>query len=191
MEAMWMLCLPTINKADELILNNRIGAIKNININHFKNQNTDKGILDDFGVYAIHFALHYMNSFPKKIHADVKRNQLGVDKEWYIKLEDKFVITINLSNIKHGNSLATIYGTNGKIEFTSPFNRTNNLNLYDLSNKLVKSYNYKYSNQGFEFQIKEVENSLKFNYEQSSVIPHKCSLDAAKLVQFLKINYLN
>lgn len=197
MEAMWMKCLPTFTKAKEWIQKGNIGTIELINVNFYKkeviNINTNnsektkpKGVLQDYGVYAIAFLTSFFETVPQSIHYHKRNSQFMVDTDWNIVLQEATTKAfINLSNNFLSESKAIILGDNGSIEWSSQFNRTNTVTLYDTFGKKVETISFKYQYQGFEYQVDEVTKAIKNKSLESSIVPHKDTFNTLSIVDKL------
>lgn len=197
MEAMWMKCLPTFTKAKEWIQNGSIGTLEFIKVNFYKkevvNVNTNysektipKGVLQDYGVYAIAFLTSFFESIPEILQYHKRISHFKVDTDWNIVLqENSKKAFVNLSNNFLSESKAIIVGDSGSIEWSSPFNRTNMVTLYDTFGKKIKKVSFKYQYQGFEYQVDEVVKTIKNKSLESSIVPHKDTFNTLSIVDKL------
>lgn len=190
MEGMWMRCLPTFSFADEWIAHGRIGNVIGIRANLFKMESAKsedliKSVMGDYGEYAIAFALKYMNN-PRIENFTRLNNSVGVDADWQIALADKQSIgIINMSSRFRSASNASVIGKKGVIEWETQFNRSNKITLYDNNGKIVESKQFKYINDGFEYELEEVNRCLIEGRDESILVPLDVSLSAVELIEKL------
>ena len=188
MEGMWMKCLPTYGKAKELVADGRIGEINLIKCDFYKKNIISKkhstGVITDFGTYALSFPLGFEKSSVKNCVAFSQNNE-GVDLDWQINFsfDSGVVAFLNLSSRFFGKSGACIFGNSGYIEFDSQFNRTNTIRLYDKTNRVIEIFKYKYTNDGFEYEINEVFTSLKQGFLESQKCPLSESLETIRILE--------
>lgn len=195
MEGMWMKCLPTYQKAIEWIRDGRIGAVELIKVDFYKNEiinteyaifdkNNGGGVLNDYGVYAISFPLGFMSG-DVMVQGDSRESQYGIDTDWSIIMKSKNMKAfINISSNFRGTSRSSIIGSEGRIEWESQFNRTNKLVLFDAKGIESDSIEFKYENDGFEYEVNEVQECIKTKKNESS----KVTLESTKNTLLIKDN---
>jgi len=157
LEAMWMDYLPTFSKAQEWIDSKKIGKIKELEVNFHKNIETQKGILFDYGVYALYFLIKFIGGYPDSFAGDCDYDSNGNDINWAVHATKKDInCEIKISSNTDALSKAIIYGEFGKIEWDTPFNRTNKVTLSHENKKRAHSEKFKYKFEGFEYQLEEL-----------------------------------
>jgi predicted dehydrogenase len=203
MEGMWMKCLPTFRQAHKWINEGQIGKIELVKADFYKKElikpelsifdvNEGGGVLTDYGVYAISFMTTFLKGVPESMQFSERVSSFGIDSDWQISAQkEKKRAFINISSNFSSQSKAAIIGEKGFIEWSSQFNRTNKITLFDSYGNQIKEFIYKYKYQGFEYEVEEVTRCLKSEKKESALVPLKESLDTLTVIDQLKINQLN
>lgn len=187
-EGMWTNCLPTMQQAEAWIDEGRIGKVQWIRaeLNKFNVQNLEKpqegkGVLMDYGVYALGFACRFLGGYPDAVKGEVRRNADGEDADWSIaaRKQDRTAV-INLSSNFHTGSGALVVGETGMIEWSSPFNRTNEIVLTSFQSSTSVRMKYRYAHMGFEFQLEEVTRTLRNGLMESAILSHRITSDTLR-----------
>jgi predicted dehydrogenase len=190
-EGMWMRCLPTFRRADEWIAQNKIGTVQWIKADLSKFQlphgppvQQADGALMDYGTYPLYFACHFLGGSPEWLQGHVRRNANGDDADWSIVAgRSGKTAVINISSNWHGANRAAVIGDRGVIEWGEPFNRTGEISLYNYQSGRQESQNFRYRNQGFEYQLAEVTRSLRMRASESAILSHKATLDTLRFAE--------
>ena len=96
------------------------------------------------------------------VQGDSRESQYGIDTDWSIIMKSKNMKAfINISSNFRGTSRSSIIGSEGRIEWESQFNRTNKLVLFDAKGIESDSIEFKYENDGFEYEVNEVQECIK------------------------------
>ncbi|MFH2117483.1 MAG: Gfo/Idh/MocA family oxidoreductase [Bacillota bacterium] len=197
MEGMWLKTLPTFRKAIELIENKTIGDIKYLRIDLSKfdclgliKNEENLGVIYDYGIYPIAFAFGILKTQLYINQCYTYSSLSKEDLDWLISLKTNSTwVTINISSIFSGSKNAYVYGTKGFIVFPSQFNRTNQIVLYDAYGNLQSIYKYNYENDGFIYEIEEVNRCLKSGLIGSPIVSINESLQVSMLMEeLMKIN---
>lgn len=179
MEAMWTKFLPAQNKAVEWINQGKIGKIKYIKADFCINASYNPqgrlfskelggGAMLDLGVYAISFVCDFLGYEPEKIMTAANIGETGVDFDSTILLRfADAAASLNIGFSTSADNGAAIIGETGKIIFDSCFMNTKNIRLFDKYGKLSEEYKAEYEGWGYEFEIEEVQNSLRDNLKES------------------------
>lgn len=182
MEGMWMKCLPTYQKALEWINKGKIGKVELIKVDFYKQEivntkytifdkNNGGGVLNDYGIYAISFPLAFIKG-NVEIQGENRISKYGIDSDWQIIMKSNDIKAfINISSNFKGNSGASVIGTEGSIVWESQFNRTNKLMLFNAEGIKIDSFVVKYQNEGFEYEVSEVQKCIKNRYRESKKVP--------------------
>lgn len=163
-EGMWTLCLPTIRQAMAWIDGGRIGTITGVKASIRKSgQGGEPGCLYDFGAYPIAFAVAFLGEGPYSVMANRTLDVDGADRAWDIRIADNVGVgaEIQLSTLSSGDSSATIIGDKGSIHVPSQFNRAAEVELHDVSGRLLDTKSFQYRLDGFEYEIEDVANALR------------------------------
>lgn len=167
-EGMWTLCLPTIRCAKAWVSEGRIGDIVRVEASIRKgSQGGEPGSLYDFGAYPIAFAVSFLGDGPLSVMADRELDANGADRKWDVSILDKAGgrADIHLSNLSSGDSSAVIIGERGSIRIPSQFNRAAEVELRDVSGRLLDAKAYRYVLDGFEHEIADVAGAVKRGME--------------------------
>ena len=198
-----MKCLPTFKKAHKWIKEDQIGEIELVKADFYKkelikpelsifNVNEGGGVLTDYGVYAISFMTTFLKGIPESMQFSKRISSFGIDSDWQISaLKEKKRAFINISSNFSSESKAAIIGKKGSIEWSSQFNRTNKITLFNSNGSKIEECVYKYKYQGFEHEIEEVTRCLKSKKKESVLVPLKESLDTLTVIDQLKIDQPN
>ena len=92
----------------------------------------------------------------------------------------------DISSKSNSESCAYIIGDNGSIKFESQFNRTNKLEVFNSVGEIKEKHYFKYTNEGFEFQINEVVNCIRSGKKESNLVSLKDSLETLKILKSIK-----
>jgi len=197
MEGMWMKCLPTFKKATEWVKQGLIGNLELVKADFYKREIVNPelsifnaaeggGLMHDYGVYAIAFASTFLADYPDIIRFHKRESSFNIDSDWMVYAEkDGRKAIVNMSSNFNGLSKAALIGSNGLIEFEAQFNRTNKIVLYDKYGTPQDSYSVKYKNDGFEYEIAEVNHCIKEGKNYSELVPLQQSLDTCRIIDYL------
>lgn len=191
MEAMWMKCLPTYTKAKNWIEEGKIGETKYIRVDFYKKNlyriKKKESVLKDYGVYAIAFPTGFTNNiFPSEIIYCKNDSSEGCDSDWQITLKyNTLIAAISISNNFNSTSKAQVVGSDGSIEWDNQFNRTNVIRLYDKDGNINEKYEVRYIYEGFEYEVKEVNESIRKHYNESNLVPLNETKATLKIMDYL------
>lgn len=198
MEGMWMKCLPSFQKACQWINEGKIGEIEWVKADFYKrerikdgfaiyNAQEGGGILQDFGVYAVAFMEHFLGGMPDSLNALFRISSHGIDADWQILAEkDKVNAIINLSSNFGSMSKAAVIGKKGFIEWDSQFNRTNRVVLYDTNGFQLEVFCAYYVNEGFEYEVNEVQKCIREGKTESTIVTIEDSHLTMQIIDNLK-----
>lgn len=197
MEGMWMKCLPVFRRAKQMIVDGKVGTVELIRVDFYKreildpkrcifNKNEGGGVLMDYGIYALAFALDFLGGAPEKLRYEVRRNGEGIDTDWNIVMSRGDIRAIvNISSDFNSASKATVVGTEGSIEWDAQFNRSNHIKLFNSLNQLEEEIQIAYAFDGYEFEIGHVKECLRRGMKESDVVPLASSAAALRIVDEL------
>lgn len=187
-EGMWMLCLPTFGQADDWIAKGAIGEVQSVeaNLNKYQPQ-SETGVLMDYGVYALAFARHFLGGTPDQ-ETSHGRNAPGEhDTAWEIEAARAGrTATIKLSANSHEPSIARVVGTEGSIEWASPFNRASAVTLRRLGSGGEEVRRFAYRHQGFEYQLAEVTRCYRLGMKESPLLSHNMTRDTLRFADLVR-----
>ena len=187
MEAMWSRFLPIIEKTLELIKQGEIGELKYLRADfgfvapfdatgRLYDMKLGGGSLLDVGVYPLFLALLIMGK-PDEIKAFAHLAPTGADETTNAILYYKNGMMANiLSSITTQTPLtAEISGTEGTIILDRPWYKGSVLHVRK-KDTITQSISVPYGDNGFEFQVKEVQQCLQKNMAESLLMPLDFSL---------------
>ena len=191
MEGMWMKCLPVYRKASEWIKEGKIGKAQLVRCDFYKRRvskspDSYMGVLKDYGIYALSFPLIFGKGEPK-VSGHSRFSQEGYDTDWQINMQFENDITafVSISSDFGSISKAQVIGTDGSIEWESQFNRTDKIVLYDSLGRKIESFNPSYKFEGFEYEVDEVQKSLRDSRIESELVPLERSMTALEIMTSL------
>lgn len=189
-EGMWMKCLPTYQKALSWVKEGKIGNLEFIKTDFYKMKNFKinnyNGVLTDYGIYSLAFPIGFFSKRPDEIRYFNRTLQDKIDTDWFIYMRfDKVKVFSNISSNFNSLSKAIVIGEKGSIEWDSPFNRTNRIKLYNSDGILEEEFVVKYHFEGFEYEIDEVQNMIKSEVKNSSIISLEDSYLVLEIMDYL------
>jgi len=187
MEAMWSRFLPIIEKTMELVNAGEVGEIKYVSADfgfvapfdknsRLYNMSLGGGSLLDVGIYPLFLVLLLLGK-PDEIKAFSQLAVTGADETTNAMLFYKNGIMANiLSSITAQTPItAAITGTKGTIFLDRPWYKGSQISIR--KNDLVTdTFSLPYGDNGFEFQIQEVQDCLEQGLKESPKMPLSLSL---------------
>lgn len=193
MEAMWSRFLPANIAARNWIKEGKIGKVVNIDTSigfisskdpnvRFLNPKLCGGATTDITVYGFELTTWMMNEKIKRHHIEAVKGETGVDVTNTILLTFESgahgIVRTSLET-KYSEGMI-IYGTKGKIVIPHP-HYADEAYLYNFEkDKAVEHFKKKVPN-GFIYEINEAIECIKAGKVESDVIPHKDTLECAKI----------
>ncbi|MEO5681522.1 MAG: Gfo/Idh/MocA family oxidoreductase [Chitinophagaceae bacterium] len=187
MEAMWSRFLPIIDKTQELIKQGEIGELKYLraDFGFAAPFNPDGRLFDvklgggsllDVGVYPLFLALLIMGK-PDEIKSFAQLSVTGADETTNALLYYKNGMMANiLSSIVAQTPLtAEISGSEGTIILDRPWYKGTVLHVRK-KDVITQTISLPYGDNGFEYQIQEVQQCLEQNLKESLLLPLHFSL---------------
>ena len=184
MEAMWMKFIPSFRLAKEWVESGKIGTVKAVRAdlsslcpynpdNRFYAKSLGGGSLLDLGVYPLTFACEFLSYKPDEIITNAYIGESGVDYDASLLLRYKngsFADSqIGFDFLKENK--ACIIGDKGSITFGNWFFCTTELTLRDKYGNVVETPQLSHQCNGYEYEVKEVEECLSEHRKQSLVNP--------------------
>jgi len=187
MEAMWSRFLPIIEKTIQLINEGEIGTLKYLRADfgfaapfdpasRLYNLQLGGGSLLDVGVYPLFLALLLMGK-PDAIKSFAHLSKTGADETTNAILFYKNGRMANiLSSIVAQTPLsAEITGTEGTIILDRPWYKGRELQVRK-NDSITQTISLPYGDNGFEFQVQELQQCLAKNKTESDLLPLDFSL---------------
>lgn len=197
MEAMKTRFLPVHTKVKELIEQGTIGEVRLLQAdfgfyetfdpeNRLFNPELGGGALLDVGIYPISYSAFLLGNSPLSIKSSVYIGKTGVDENITVNLsyengvEAQLYGAINLNTKREAN----IIGTKGII-CVPRFSSGDRLILKVEGKEEI--YDFPFEINGFEYQIREVNNCLKDGKLESGIMSWKDSIEVMKILDKVKI----
>lgn len=136
MEAMWMRCLPLVQRAKQLIAEGAIGDVRTVSADFsvptdlsdptsaYLDARRGGGALLDRGVYCVSLA-YYLLGEPRRVESVAELGETGVDlhSELLMSFDSGASALLSSSLTTHGTSTAFVAGTTGSLQLHAPFFR--------------------------------------------------------------------
>ncbi|WP_416307734.1 Gfo/Idh/MocA family protein [Neptunicella sp. SCSIO 80796] len=182
MEALWSRFLPTCQQAKQWLQAGEIGTLQAINSSicfafnkgdehRAVNKNLAGGALLDLGVYSVALSQWMMDANPMDIQAMAKIGTTGVDNTLLANLRypnDRLGQFVTSVEAKSANNML-LHGSKGTIEICDMFWAGHVVKLVTEDKKLTLELPHAVN--GFEYQIREVEQCIKAGKQQSATMP--------------------
>lgn len=194
MEGMWTSCMPFIEKIQQLIHQDLIGAPKFVGADFgftapvdFESRLFSKtlggGSLLDIGIYPIFLASLILGE-PSEIEFVSKLTATGVDEYCNLVLKYPQGQTAHLlSTISFNTPIqAMISGAKGRIEIKSPWFKATEFSVI-LNDGTKQDFSIAHQSNGFEHEINEVMHCLDNGLLQSKKWPHHLTLLVSKIME--------
>ena len=196
MEAMKTRFLPVHKEVKRIIENNELGEIRLIQAdfgfysefdekNRLFHKELGGGALLDVGVYPISYGMWLMGNHPQKILSSYNIGQSGVDENVsaiisYDRGRELHIYgAINLNTARE----ATIVGTKGILKIPR-FSSGEELKL--IINNEEKIIKFPFHINGFEYQIEEVNSSLRNNEIESKIKSFEDSISVMRILDRIR-----
>lgn len=196
MEAMWMKCSPTYQRALEWVRRGRIGKVLCIRADFSNLVPYDKndrlfdpmcagGALLDVGVYPLTLAYDILGECDD-ISGRLNLSK-GVDMsgDYILDKGDAFARLRWGFDRKLKND-ALITGDKGSILFGEYFHCTDSITLFDNDGKIVESSRLPVRINGYEYEIEHVHSCLSKGALQSDLVPHRSTAAVMKIMDSIR-----
>jgi predicted dehydrogenase len=204
MEAMWMRCNPLILRVCELVRDGAIGEVTTVRADfgiagpfppehRLRARELGGGALLDLGVYPVSFA-HLILGMPDEIHSWAALTPEGVDENTAVIFgyasnpgghPSGAVASLTCSLTGSTPVTATITGTAGRIELSSPFFRPNHATLrrsgHDPERLPADTVG-----TGYHYEAAEVQRCLAAGLLESPLVPHAATLEVMGLLDTVR-----
>lgn len=187
MEAMWSRFLPIIKKTTELIQQGAIGELKYLRADFGFTANFDAGsrLFDlqlgggamlDIGVYPLFLALFIMGK-PDQVKSFSRLGITGADEttQAIFCYNNGSMASILSSIVAQTPLTAEISGTEGTLILERPWYKGSVLKVQQ-KDTITDSFYLPYGDNGFEFQVMEVQRCLQQGQTESQLLPLDFSL---------------
>lgn len=190
MEAFWTRFNPSFRDVLFKVKQGLLGEIKYINADFAFNIGNPSGRMADFtmgggslldmGVYPLFLAYMILGN-PIKVLASANFFDTGADKQTSMILHyNEAQAVLHSSFVSSSNMIATISGTEGRINLHPMWNETQGYSLIQ-NNKQV-DYQFPTNGKGFTYEIEECHRCINNNQLESKLWSHQNCLDLIKIV---------
>ncbi len=169
LEAMWTRFLPHMVRIREILASGVLGEIRSVIADHTQDLSDDPahrlnamelggGALLDLGIYPISFTFDVLGE-PKTIAATARKKATGADgtvATMFTYESGAIALTLSSSDTA-GRNVATIHGTEGRIEIDKVWYSPTSFRRYDSRNEVVESYHSDVKGRGMQYQAAELE----------------------------------
>jgi len=196
MEGLWTRFIPAIEKLMDLLNKEAIGDITSIQADFgFKadpnpegrlyDKKLGGGSLLDIGIYPIYLSLLTMG-LPKKIKAEARFTETGVDSSCSMQFDYENGATANLTSIIEAETPTEAYirGRNGSIKLHRMFHHTEKITISRANENEI--FDIKYTGNGYIHEIEEVNTCLTNQETESSKLPLATSIDLIHIIDRVK-----
>ncbi|MCW2529336.1 MAG: Gfo/Idh/MocA family oxidoreductase [Pseudonocardiales bacterium] len=183
LEAMWTRFLPHMVRIRELVAAKAIGQITAFTADHTQLLSTDPahrinalelggGALLDLGIYSISFASELLGH-PDAISAAASFKQTGADSQVATAFgyAGGQVATTLCSSIAKGQNVASILGTEGRIDIASVWYTATEFTRYDQAGEIAEHFRFDVPGRGMHYQALELESLVRQGTLISRVMP--------------------
>jgi len=191
MEAFWTRFNPSFREALQKIKNGELGAIKYVNADfafyvdipegsRMIKAELGGGSLLDMGVYPLFLAYCVLGK-PEKVLATSNFFESGADQQTSMILHYKNAqAVLHSSFVSSSNMVATISGTQGRINLHPVWHETQGYSL--VKNNHNVDFQFSTKGKGFTYEIEECHTCLRNNQIESKIWSHQDSLNLIRIV---------
>jgi predicted dehydrogenase len=183
LEAMWTRFLPHMLRIREIVASGALGEIRAVIADHTQDFPDDPmhrlnaldlggGALLDLGIYPISFAWDMLGA-PQSVQATARFKATGADAEvatLFRHTGGAVSLTLSISDAA-GPNVATVIGTQGRIDIDSVWYEPTNFLVYDNQGNVVEEYKSSVQGRGMQYQAAEVERLIKAKKLVSEILP--------------------
>jgi predicted dehydrogenase len=183
MEAMWTRFLPHMVRLREVLAEGAIGEVRALVADHTQRLSDDPthrinalelggGALLDLGVYPISFASSLFGA-PTDISATATFKETGADAQVAtgFRYAGGQVASTLSSSVGRGPNVASVIGSEARIEIDSVWYTATGFRRYDRAGDLVETFAPAVEGRGMQFQAFEIERLVREGRAQSDVMP--------------------
>jgi len=182
LEAMWTRFLPHMVRIREIVESRALGDIRSIIVDHTQDLPDDPrhrlnalelggGALLDLGIYPISFAWDILGR-PLTIQATARFKVTGADAEvatLFRHAGDAVSLTLSASDTA-GPNVATIIGTEGRIDIDAIWYYPTTFRRYDQKGHVVEEFRSSVRGRGMQYQAAEAEHLIQSGRLASEIL---------------------
>jgi predicted dehydrogenase len=183
LEAMWTRFLPHMLRIREIVACGTLGEIQAVVADHTQDLPDDPahrlnsvdlggGALLDLGIYPISFAWDILGA-PQSVQATARFKATGADAEVatiFRHTGGAVSLTLSISDAA-GPNVATVIGTQGRIDIDSVWYEPTSFIVYDNKGHVVEEFKSSVQGRGMQYQAAEVERLIKAKMLTSEILP--------------------
>jgi predicted dehydrogenase len=183
LEAMWTRFLPHMIRIRQILASGTLGEIRSVVADHTQDLPDDPthrlnalelggGALLDLGIYPISFAWDVLGA-PKSVQATARLRATGADAEVATLFRHSggaVSLTLSMSDAT-GPNVATVIGTQGRIDIDSVWYKPTNFRVYDNQGDVVEQFKSSVPGRGMQYQAAEVERLIRTGKLISEILP--------------------
>jgi predicted dehydrogenase len=183
LEAMWTRFLPHMVRIREIVGSGVLGEIRSVIADHTQDLPDDPahrlnalelggGALLDLGIYPISFTFDVLGA-PRTIAATAKFKPTGADGNiaTMFTYETGAIAMTFSSSDTAGRNIATIHGTEGRVEVDGVFYAPTSFRRYDVKNEVVETYTSEVTGRGMQYQAAELERLVAAGLVAGTILP--------------------
>jgi predicted dehydrogenase len=184
LEAMWTRFLPSMVRIREIVAAGTIGELRTLIADHdqllssdpqhrINNPELGGGALLDLGVYPVSFAVDLFGA-PTAVTARGDKTVTGVDRQVALILEHESgaISVLHTALDTPGANIATIVGTEGRIEIDSVWYTQTSFTVYaGKDGEAVERYDDTVASRGMQYQAWELERIVREGGSESDIMP--------------------
>jgi predicted dehydrogenase len=182
MEAMWTRFLPHVERIRDLVGRGILGEVREFAADHMQRlpgEPTHRinapelggGALLDLGIYPVSFASMLFGS-PQSVRASARFSSTGVDAATaaVFRYGDRALASVRCALDVRGTNIATITGTNARIDIESIWYAPTNFRVVRHDGHLMEEYKSRVFGSGMQFEAREVERLIESGLTASDVM---------------------
>jgi predicted dehydrogenase len=183
LEAMWTRFLPHMIRIREIVTSGTLGEIRSVMADHTQDLPDDPthrlnaldlggGALLDLGIYPISFAWDILGAV-QTVQATARFKATGADAEVATLLRHvggAVSLTLSISDAA-GPNVATVIGTQGRIDIDSVWYEPTSFRVYDNQGNGVEEFKSSVQGRGMQYEAAEVERLIRAQRLTSEILP--------------------
>ncbi|MEO6827677.1 MAG: Gfo/Idh/MocA family oxidoreductase [Microbacteriaceae bacterium] len=182
LEAMWTRFLPHMARIREILAAGTLGEVRAVLADHTQKLSTDAthrinapelggGALLDLGIYPLSFVSQVLGA-PESVTASARFTPTGVDGAiaTISHYSSGAVATTFSASDSAGPNVASVLGTNGRIDIDRVWYKPTSFRVLDNENDVVEEYSSVVSGRGMQFQAEEAERLVRAGRTASDIL---------------------
>jgi predicted dehydrogenase len=198
MEAMWTRFLPHMVRIREIIASGALGKIYSVTADHTRDLPSDPkhrlnalelggGALLDLAIYPISFAWNVLGK-PEEILAMARIKETGVDAEVATMFRHAGgAMSTTISTLDNGGpNVASILGTQARIEIAPVWYMPASFRLIDRDEKVIEEYASAVEGRGMQYQAAEIEKLVASGRLSGEIMPVEESISIMQTLDTIR-----